>query len=207
MTYGNKRKYKRKTKGGSKVTMATVKKAIKSSLSKVSELKNLDVTHSQLLPTSAAAAYHDAFLYLAQGSSGFTRDGDSIYATSLQATIRLDMSNAVSYSTRLIWLYIKDGVKTTDLQNNFYGLPVFGYLPRRIDQKYKVLSDKTYTFTANDERDRIIKHVFKLNNKVTYDGASTPPVKGQIVCYAYTDAIVSGNSRVDINTRLYYRDN
>lgn len=204
MKYG-KRMYA-KSKRTSKLSISKVKKIVNQSIAKKAELKSIDVSNASASPTVLVPLEYSNYFEVAQGDTALTRDGNQL--TLRNITIRGHLTATDGDTVRIVWVFIPDDTMDAGLTADFTALTYNGFLPRYQDQRYRVLSDKTYNMVAvnGEVVHRDIKTNFKLNKKITYAGSASSIERGELSCHVYVRDNTTAQVTYNDNARVYFYD-
>lgn len=183
-----------------------VRKIAKSVIAKQSELKYFDTT----LGVSADISGSLGCLSLVpQGDTDITRDGDQLYATSMQIKGYLNCTDATNQFRIIVFKYKPEATPINDdiLASATKGSINYVNAPYHHDgrSQFVVLSDRMYSLALTNTPKPHFNLNIKLNNKIKYSAGGTTGYN-QIWYMIISDSAVATHPYVQMTSRLRFRD-
>lgn len=197
--------YKRKRKN--QTLDKKIRAVAKSVIAKQSELKYFDT----LVGVSADYSGSLGCLSLVpQGDTDITRDGDQLYATSMQIKGYISCADTTNQFRVIIFKYKPEATPTDDdiLATATKGSVNYVNAPYHHDgrNQFVILSDRRYNLALSTNKAQVnISHNLKLNTKIKYSAGGTTGYN-QIWYFVISDSAAATHPSVNMTSRLRFRD-
>lgn len=182
-----------------------IRAVTKSVLASQSELKYFDT-----LATAAPdyAGYLQNLSLVPQGSTDISRDGDQLYATSIQIRGNITLADTTNYLRVILFCWKSDTTPDQDdiLTTTYKGSTNYVLAPYHHDGRsmFTVLSDRTY-FLHADKTQVQFNITKKLNKKMFFNAGGTSG-KNQVWAMTLSDSAAVSHPSVAMVSRLRFRD-
>lgn len=145
-----------------------------------------------------------------QGDTDITRDGDQLYATSLQIRGYLTVADNTNVARVIVFRWKCDSVPLNDniLDTTYKGSVNYVNSGYHHDGRsdFVVLSDKTYNMQLGTNRSQMRYYLNKkLNHKINYN-AGTTAGRNKIYMFVISDSAAIAHPTINTITRLNFRD-
>lgn len=184
-----------------------VRKIAKSVIAKQSELKYFDTTVGI---SADVSGFLGCLSLVPQGDTDITRDGDQLYATSMQIRGYINAADATNQFRIIVFMYKPETSPTNDdiLASATKGSVNYVNAPYHHDGRsaFTVLSDRSYSLVLGQSNDRkAFKVNVKLNKKLKYNAGTTAGYN-QIWYMCLSDSAAATHPGVSMTSRLRFRD-
>lgn len=175
-----KKRYRKKNNRSTKVI---VKKAVAQALKKIVEVKSTEGNTSSSAPSVATPLTQASYFDVADGTASNQKIGQKLFMQRIK--IRFTLTTSDSDTVRVMYIFIKDDQMNSPLTAEFNAMNYNSFLPRNVEQKYKILYDRTFNMDADSHNviDRSI--TLKINSNLTYNASSATVQKGQLRAYIF----------------------
>lgn len=204
---GKKIPYKRLARPASAGLKKEIRAVAKSVIAKQSELKYFDTTVG---PSIDDAGYLSCLSLVPQGDTDTSRDGDQLYATSMQVKGYFSCADTTNQVRLIFFIWKPETSPTNDdiLATTTKGSINYVNAPYHHDGRgsFTVLSDRCYSLAlGTTSAKKQFSHNIKLNKKLKYNAGTTAGYN-QIWFMVLSDSAAVSHPSVNMTSRLRFRD-